>query len=128
MIYGRMMRVANLFHMFSISSLVGPGFLVLSFPSRTRRVFRPHKGSIDTVHSFDGFLPSQLCRRFSACIQASLSSRPPSPSFFKSIVVRRLYDKEANNVVYVSYSSKLDTGSDGNKSRFKSSLCALHIE
>ncbi|CAM9389927.1 unnamed protein product [Ectocarpus sp. 6 AP-2014] len=49
-------------------------------------------------------------------------------SFFKSIVVRRLYDKEANNIVYVSYSSKLDTGSDGNKSRFKSSLCALHIE
>ncbi|CAN0190215.1 unnamed protein product [Pylaiella littoralis] len=49
-------------------------------------------------------------------------------SFFKSIVVRRIYDKEANNVVYVSYSSKLDTGSDGNKSRFKSSLCALHIE
>lgn len=49
-------------------------------------------------------------------------------SFFKSIVVRRLYDKEANNVVYVSYSSKLDTGSDANKSRFKSSLCALHVE
>ncbi|CAN0242161.1 unnamed protein product, partial [Scytosiphon promiscuus] len=49
-------------------------------------------------------------------------------SFFKSIVVRRLYDKEADNVVYVSYSSKLDTGSDGNKSRFKSSLCALHVE
>eukprot|EP00903_Cladosiphon_okamuranus_P018685 g17198.t1 len=49
-------------------------------------------------------------------------------SFFKSIVVRRLYDKEANNVVYVSYSSKLDAGSDANKSRFKSSLCALHIE
>ncbi|CAB1121474.1 unnamed protein product [Ectocarpus sp. CCAP 1310/34] len=49
-------------------------------------------------------------------------------SFLKSIVVRRLYDKETNNIVYVSYSSKLDTGSDGNKSRFKSSLCALHIE
>lgn len=49
-------------------------------------------------------------------------------SFFKSIVVRRLYDKEANNVVYVSYSSKLDAASDGNKSRFKSSLCAVHIE
>ncbi|CAM9386530.1 unnamed protein product [Ascophyllum nodosum] len=49
-------------------------------------------------------------------------------SFFKSIVVRRLYDKEANNVVYVSFSSKLNANSDNNKSRFKSSLCALHVE
>lgn len=47
---------------------------------------------------------------------------------FKSIVVRRLYDKKADNVVYVSFSSKIDTGSDSNKSRFKSSLCALHVE
>lgn len=59
---------------------------------------------------------------------AVLSPVSRSCSFFKSIVVRRLYDKEANNVVYVSFSSKLDTNSDGNKSRFKSSLCAIHVE
>ncbi|CAM9230854.1 unnamed protein product [Choristocarpus tenellus] len=49
-------------------------------------------------------------------------------SFFKSIVVRRLYDKEEGNLVYVAYSSKIDPNTDSNKSRFKSSLCALHIE
>ncbi|CAM9281203.1 unnamed protein product [Discosporangium mesarthrocarpum] len=48
-------------------------------------------------------------------------------SLFKSILVRRLYDKEGGNVVYVAYSSKLDPNADANMSRYKSSLCAVHI-
>ena len=79
-----------------------------------------------------------LCTFLSVCLSVCLCCLSPCPplspvsptpsSFFKSIVVRRIYDKEANNVVYVSFSSKLDANSDGNKSRFKSSLCALHVE
>jgi CreA protein len=48
--------------------------------------------------------------------------------FFKSIKVRRIVDKEAGNVVYVAYSSKFNAQSDDNKSRFKSSLCAIHYD
>ncbi|CAM9702123.1 unnamed protein product, partial [Phaeothamnion confervicola] len=48
--------------------------------------------------------------------------------FFKTIKVRRLYDKDAGTVVYVAYSDKFDARADDNKSRFKSSLCALHVD
>uniref|UniRef100_A0A7S3ERS3 Uncharacterized protein n=1 Tax=Haptolina ericina TaxID=156174 RepID=A0A7S3ERS3_9EUKA len=47
---------------------------------------------------------------------------------FKSIRVRRLYDKEAGALVYVSYSTRLDKGSDENKSRFKTSICAIKAD
>ncbi|CAM9737998.1 unnamed protein product [Heterosigma akashiwo] len=47
---------------------------------------------------------------------------------FKSIKVKRVYDADTNTVVYVSYSDKLIKSDDDNKSRFKSSLCALHVE
>lgn len=46
---------------------------------------------------------------------------------FKSVKVRRIVDKDSGNVVYVSFSQKFDTNEDSNKSRFKSSLCAVHI-
>jgi catabolite regulation protein CreA len=39
--------------------------------------------------------------------------------FFKSVKVRRIYDKDSNTLVYVSYSSRLDKGDDENKSRYK---------
>ena len=48
--------------------------------------------------------------------------------FFKQIRIKRLYDKETNSVVYASFSTRLDKGDDSNKSRFKSSLCAVHIQ
>ena len=48
--------------------------------------------------------------------------------FFKSIKVRRIVDKETKNVVYVAYSAKFNPKDDSNKSRFKSSLCALHYD
>eukprot|EP00638_Chattonella_subsalsa_P008727 CAMPEP_0117757922 /NCGR_PEP_ID=MMETSP0947-20121206/15052_1 /TAXON_ID=44440 /ORGANISM="Chattonella subsalsa, Strain CCMP2191" /LENGTH=150 /DNA_ID=CAMNT_0005577973 /DNA_START=221 /DNA_END=673 /DNA_ORIENTATION=+ len=47
---------------------------------------------------------------------------------FKSIKVKRVYDADTNTVIYVSYSDKLLKDQDDNKSRFKSSLCALHVE
>lgn len=45
--------------------------------------------------------------------------------FFKAVKVRRIIDEEAKAVVYVSYSVRLSKDDDSNKSRFKSSLCAL---
>lgn len=47
--------------------------------------------------------------------------------FFKQIRVKRVYDKQTNTAVYVSYSTRLDKGSDKNKARFKSSLCAVNL-
>lgn len=46
---------------------------------------------------------------------------------FKSIKVRRVYDKDTNTAVYASYSTRFDKGDDANKSRFKSSLCAVNL-
>lgn len=47
--------------------------------------------------------------------------------FFKQIRVRRVVDKETNTLIYVSYNTRLNKGDDTNKSRYKSSLCAIHI-
>jgi catabolite regulation protein CreA len=47
--------------------------------------------------------------------------------FFKQIRVRRVYDKVGNNLVYTSFSTRFDKGNDNNKSRFKSSICAVHV-
>jgi len=47
---------------------------------------------------------------------------------FKSLRVQRVYDKEKNAAVYVSYNTRLDKSEDSNKSRFKSSLCALSLD
>uniref|UniRef100_A0A7S3PVU6 Uncharacterized protein n=1 Tax=Chaetoceros debilis TaxID=122233 RepID=A0A7S3PVU6_9STRA len=47
---------------------------------------------------------------------------------FKQLKVQRIYDKEKNTVVYVSFNTRLDKNSDDNKSRFKSSTCALGLE
>ena len=47
--------------------------------------------------------------------------------FFKQIKVKRLYDKDRKTVVYASYSLRFDKNSDDNKSRFKSSLCAVTL-
>ncbi|EOD32501.1 hypothetical protein EMIHUDRAFT_456079 [Emiliania huxleyi CCMP1516] len=47
--------------------------------------------------------------------------------FFKSVKVRRVYDKEANTIVYVSYSVRLSKSEDDNKSRFKSTMCTVPL-
>ena len=47
---------------------------------------------------------------------------------FKSVNVRRLYDKEKNVIVYVAYSTRLDKSDDENKSRFKTTMCALPVQ
>lgn len=47
--------------------------------------------------------------------------------FFKTLRVRRLYDQEGGNAVYVVYNTRLPQNNDDNKSRFKSSMCAVHL-
>ena len=47
---------------------------------------------------------------------------------FKTLRVQRIYDKEKNTVVYVSFNTRLDKNEDTNKSRFKSSICAVNLE
>lgn len=48
--------------------------------------------------------------------------------FFKQTRIRRIFDASHNNVIYVSYSTRLDKGKDTNKSRFKSSTCVVHLD
>lgn len=47
---------------------------------------------------------------------------------FKTLRVQRVYDEEKQTAVYVSYNTRLDKGDDSNKSRFKSSLCAVNLD
>lgn len=46
---------------------------------------------------------------------------------FKTLRVQRIYDTDTNTVVYVSYNTRFDKNDDSNKSRFKSSLCAVNL-
>lgn len=39
-----------------------------------------------------------------------------------------MYDKESKAIIYVSYSTRLSKNDDDNKSRFKSSLCAVPLD
>jgi catabolite regulation protein CreA len=47
---------------------------------------------------------------------------------FKTLRVQRIYDEEEKAMVYVSFNTRLDKNDDANKSRFKSSLCAVGLE
>lgn len=47
---------------------------------------------------------------------------------FKTLRVQRVYDEDTNTAVYVSYNTRFDKNDDTNKSRFKSSLCAVNLE
>jgi catabolite regulation protein CreA len=47
---------------------------------------------------------------------------------FKTLRVQRIYDADKKTVVYVSFNTRLDKSDDTNKSRFKSSLCAVSLE
>lgn len=46
---------------------------------------------------------------------------------FKSLKVQRIYDAPTQNLVYVSYNTRLNKNDDDNKARFKSSLCSVHV-
>lgn len=47
---------------------------------------------------------------------------------FKTLRVQRIYDEESNTMIYVSFNTRLDKESDDNKSRFKSSICAINLD
>ena len=47
---------------------------------------------------------------------------------FKSVKVRRLYDKEAKALVYVSYSTRLDKSDDQHKARYRTSICVVDLK
>mmetsp|Transcript_62549 Transcript_62549/g.161089 ORF Transcript_62549/g.161089 Transcript_62549/m.161089 type:complete len:237 (+) Transcript_62549:76-786(+) len=47
---------------------------------------------------------------------------------FKTLKVKRIYDAEGKNIIYVVFTERVDTGDDKNKSRFKSQLCAVHVD
>ena len=47
---------------------------------------------------------------------------------FKTLRVQRIFDEESNTVVYVSFNTRLDKNEDSNKSRFKSSICAINLD
>ncbi|CAL1133935.1 unnamed protein product [Cladocopium goreaui] len=47
---------------------------------------------------------------------------------FKTLKVKRIYDAEAKNILYVVFTERLDTKDDNNKSRYKSQVCALHVD
>lgn len=63
-----------------------------------------------------------VCFSFSQVISESRSL------VFKSLKVRRLVDREGQSVVYAVYSQRLDKNEDANNSRFKSNLCAVHVD
>lgn len=46
---------------------------------------------------------------------------------FKSVNVRRLYDREMGTIVYVSYSTRLNKSDDEQKSRFKTTSVYLRL-
>ena len=47
---------------------------------------------------------------------------------FKTLRVKRIVDKEANALVYVSYSTRINKDDDSNKARFASSLCTVSMD
>ena len=47
---------------------------------------------------------------------------------FKRINVRRLYDKEAKQLVYVTYGTRVSKDDDANKARFRSALCVVPVD
>ena len=47
---------------------------------------------------------------------------------FKTLRVQRIYDADKNTVVYVSFNTRWNKDDDANKSRFKSSICAVSLE
>ncbi|CAE7210784.1 creA [Symbiodinium necroappetens] len=47
---------------------------------------------------------------------------------FKTLKVKRIYDADAKNILYVAFTERMDNNNDSNKSRFKSQVVAVHID
>mmetsp|Transcript_47482 Transcript_47482/g.111045 ORF Transcript_47482/g.111045 Transcript_47482/m.111045 type:complete len:240 (-) Transcript_47482:87-806(-) len=47
---------------------------------------------------------------------------------FKTLKVKRIYDADAKNILYVAFTERLDSNNDSNKSRFKSQVCGVHVD
>ena len=47
---------------------------------------------------------------------------------FKSLKVKRVVDEPGQSVIYAVFSQRLDKNDDSNNSRFKSNLCAVHVD
>lgn len=109
------------------------------------------KGVTLYVSNFERPLTERLANGFSDPSYASVSCAKTSPTIqiadniatgkageevfeesrsllFKTLRVERIYDKEKNTMVYVSFNTRLDKGSDNNKARFKSSICAVSLD
>ena len=48
--------------------------------------------------------------------------------FFKTLRVQRIYDEQKHTMVYVSFNTRINKDDDSNKSRFKSSICAVNVD
>uniref|UniRef100_A0A6T6VPC6 CreA protein n=1 Tax=Hemiselmis tepida TaxID=464990 RepID=A0A6T6VPC6_9CRYP len=46
---------------------------------------------------------------------------------FKTVRIRRIYDEQAQTLIYVSYSTRFNKNDDDNNSRFKTTTCAIPI-
>jgi len=46
----------------------------------------------------------------------------------KTLKIKRVYDEGNKNVIYVVYTERLNKDDDKNGSRFKSQLCAIHVD
>jgi len=47
---------------------------------------------------------------------------------FKTLKVKRVYDSTAKNIIYVAFTERMNTDNDKNQSRFKSQVCAVHVD
>ena len=47
---------------------------------------------------------------------------------FKSVNVRRLYDKEAKQLLYVTYGTRVNKDDDASKARFRSAMCVVPVD
>ena len=72
--------------------------------------------------------PIEIADTINASPQGEQVFEESKSLLFKTLRVQRIYDKEKNTVVYVSFNTRLDKNEDSNKSRFKSSICAVHLE
>ena len=47
---------------------------------------------------------------------------------FRRINVRRLYDKEAKQLLYVTYGTRVNKDDDASKARFRSAMCVVPVD
>jgi CreA protein len=72
--------------------------------------------------------PIEVAENVPTTLQGEQVFEESKSLLFKSLRVQRLYDVEKKTVIYVSFNTRLDKNEDSNKSRFKSSICAVSLE